>query len=285
MPYFRKHPSDLPVDGKIYMLRGSTIEFKVDAGPNKETLIIKAASPDIVQIKQKRISNKPGSIITITGKAVGTAVLQGYIETGSASPGRAPSIRCTGCISPLTVEVLQKIELPNKNTEAGAVTRMLLAENYTPESAHYNEKDSLIAMQWMRNVLENRLAFSHPHLLQVPHGSKSFIATIKGGSVEGFRSYPTIQKGKEKNITDAVKFANHARHPHFLQFRKHVENAIAVANGEKRGDDPCPTKLYAWKSEGSPAPSSNFVKFRTLVGQDFYTLTPNFIKNPLHPDK
>jgi len=286
--YFYDIRTNQIAPSKSYLLNGAAIEFKIGPDPDGKALIIKAAQPHIVDIKQKLIPNKPGwQIISVTGKALGTAVLQGYIETNSASPGRSSQLRCTACIPLMTVEVLPKMEWPDQNSEVGALARMLVAENITPHDKYgrYKEEDSLKSMQWMRNVLENRLAFSHPHLLQVPSGVRSLLPLIKSrGVVEGFKSYPDIGVSQKKVIDSTLSIANNVRDPKFMQYRIYMQNAIAVAKGEKRGVDPCSTKLYAWRTAGpNSSPGVNFIKFQTLAGQDFYTLTPGFIENPLHP--
>ena len=293
MAYFRNNSDNKPLTGKVYVVKDSSISIKVNGlGPNKKPLFIKAIPPGIVDIEHKPSSNPKivqlEQTIRITGKALGTASLSGYTDAqnSSAQPECTSSNNPAGCISPLIVEVMPYIELSMNNTEEDAIAHMLLAESIGPGRKNFKEEESLKAMQWMRIVLENRLAFSHPQLLQVPPGATSLLQLIKGRRViEGFENYPNIGKTQKTTIDGVVKEANNGGHPLFLQFRSHVQNAIDVAQGKKAGTDPCPTKLYAWVTAGTSSPSSNFVKYVTLAGQDFYTLTREFLNDPLQRKK
>ena len=292
MAYFRNNSTNQVLDSKIYVVNKSSIPVKVNGlGPGGKPLIIKPTPEYVVSVQQKSISNQAEQTLIITGNEVGSAVLYGYVDIGSNSalPGCSPTQhKFTGCISPLFVEVVPRMELPDLNTEEGAIARMLIAENITPDDSQgrYKEEDSLKAMQWMLIVLENRRAFSHPHLLQVPSNSASLTSIIRnGGVVQGFKDYPDLG-GEQKRTIDSVRErANIGTDRKFLQYRSYMKNAISVAQREKVGIDPCPTKLYAWVKADSRSPGSNFVKFQTFAGQDFYTLTPGFLQDPLHPKK
>lgn len=146
------------------------------------------------------------------------------------------------------VEILPRLELPPVNSEAGIIARMLIAENIMPDDKakkFTNLDDSLTAMQWMRIALENRLSFSHPQLLQVPKGATRLPELIKSrGVIEGFDNYPDIPLSQMKNIKNAVRIANDASISTFQLYRGYIKNAIDVAEGSRKGTDPCPTKLY-----------------------------------------
>ena len=292
MAYFRNNSTNQVLGGKIYVVRKSSILIKVNGlGPGGRPLIIKPNPGHIVSIKQKSIPNQAEQTLIITGNEIGSAVLYGYVDLGSNSalPGCPPAQhKFTGCISPLFVEVVPSMELPDPNTEAGIIARMLIAENITPDDPfeRYKEEDSLKSMQWMLIALENRMTFSHPHLLQVPSSAASLSSIIRsGGVVQGFKSYPNIGSTQQATIDKVEKRANLGTDGKFLQYRKYMQNAISVAKKEKTGVDQCPTKIYAWVTAGSPSPSANFVKFITFAGQDFYTLRQEFIDDPLQRKK
>ena len=45
--------------------------------------------------------------------------------------------------------------LPDANSDAGALARLLLVETYAPSNPHYDRAASLKAMRLMRRVIEN----------------------------------------------------------------------------------------------------------------------------------
>jgi len=122
--------------------------------------------------------------------------------------------------------------------------------------------------------------------VDIGSNSASLTSIIRNGCVvQGFKDYPDLG-GEQKRTIDSVRErANIGTDRKFLQYRSYMKNAISVAQREKVGIDPCPTKLYAWVKADSRSPGSNFVKFQTFAGQDFYTLTPGFLQDPLHPKK
>ena len=66
-----------------------------------------------------------------------------------------------------------------------------------------------------------------------------------------------------------------------------MKNAIDVAQAGKAqiGGDPCPTGLYGWVTARTASPGDNYVLFKRQGGQDFYTLTDEFKKDPSLRDK
>jgi hypothetical protein len=70
-----------------------------------------------------------------------------------------------------------------------------------------------------------------------------------------------------------------------LLYRQFIRDAISIASGTDPGKDPSPTGLYSWRTAKAASPGSNFVKYRTHGGQDFYTLTDAFRKDPLQRKK
>ena len=101
------------------------------------------------------------------------------------------------------------------------------------------------------------------------------------GQIEGFQKYPTIGKGQATVIEGVIRFANTSGHKDNRVYRQFIRDATDIASGAKAGKDPCPTGLYAWRTARSSSPGSNFVKWKTHGGQDFYTLTESFRKDPL----
>jgi hypothetical protein len=63
-----------------------------------------------------------------------------------------------------------------------------------------------------------------------------------------------------------------------------LPDSLTLVLGNILRDNPCPTGLYGWRTAGASSPGKNYVKFKTQGGQDFYTLSPGYLKNPAHPD-
>ena len=134
-------------------------------------------------------------------------------------------------------------------------------------------------MQWMRFVLDNRLRFG-PQSFDAGKSVTTLTALIKApNQVAGFENYPEIADKLNTLLNDVLSIANNSSHNDCLLYRQYVQNAIDVANGSKPGNDP--TGLYGWKTANSNSTGPNFVMYKSFGGQDFYTLTEAFKKDPL----
>ena len=77
------------------------------------------------------------------------------------------------------------IELDGETTTAGALERVLLAETWSPAAPGYDADESLKAMRYMRQMIENRLKFGHRY--GAPLHAKTEVDVISVGSqFEGF---------------------------------------------------------------------------------------------------
>ena len=65
-----------------------------------------------------------------------------------------------------------------ESSVAGAMERMFLAETRSPGLPNYDAKESLKAMHFMRQVVENRMN-SHNPIYGAPRGAKTEIHVIK----------------------------------------------------------------------------------------------------------
>ena len=82
---------------------------------------------------------------------------------------------------------------------------------------------------------------------------------------------PFLWRLAEDGILSA---ANDANSIYFDESRKPVE--WALSESQNRIND-CPVKIYSWKTAQSNFPGSHYCIYITLSGQDFYTLTPEWI--------
>ncbi len=93
------------------------------------------------------------------------------------------------------------------------------------------------------------------------------------GNVGGFQAYPNLSSQLSNTISDIVGIANDASDQRFSSYRSYVQKALSVANGENPITDPCPTKLYGWRTLGHGSSGSGYADFAPLAGQMFETLS------------
>lgn len=167
------------------------------------------------------------------------------------------------------------VELDPEATVAGALERVLLAETASPSALIYDPGESLKAMRFMRQVIENRLKFGHAY--GAPRGAKSEIEVISvGAQFEGFGSYPKLPPNISKNIRESLAIAN-AKHDHrSAEYIVFVNNAVLAATEVSPPVDArIPANVVAWKTKDAASPGPKYVFAGSAQGNDFYAvLTP-----------
>jgi hypothetical protein len=264
----------------LTLIGGSPFPLKVSGlGSDKHHVVLKSSSPVVkVVVLNAKDSNleqtlrlKPDSVA-----ATATATLGAYLASNPTQRDNKTS--------GLALTIEPKIELPAEKDDIGMVTRMLLAEAPNPGDQNFKAEESSGTMQRMLLVMYNRIEFG-PQYFKSSKGA-SLAEMIKSpDQVRGFENYPKIKQGQADLISRIVSIANTSAHQDNLKYRQHVRDAIAVASGGKPAKDPCPTKLYGWRTKDHPMNNNNYVKYETYGGQDFYTLSESFIKDPLQRDK
>jgi len=271
-----------PLPNQLTLVAGSPYSFKVSGlGPDKRHVVLMSSSPMVkvvvLNANDRNVEQTLRMEPVATVAAPTPATITAYL---ASKPTQKDGT--TGIVA-LTIE--PKIDLPAVATEAGIVTRMFLAEAVAPGSPNFVAAESKEAMQWMRLVMLNRLKLGAQHF-GAGKEATTLTAMIKSANqVEGFQNYPTIAKGQATVIDAVVRLANTSGHKDVLVYRQFIRDAISIASGTDPGKDPSPTGLYSWRTAKATSPGSNFVKFRTHGGQDFYTLTDAFRKDPLQRKK
>jgi len=206
-------------------------------------------------------------IVEITGSVNGTTTLKA--EFGGKT------------VATIDIKVFTKvtIKLPPQSTEKGMLTRLFLAESVNPGNAQYNESESKKSMIWMRQVIENRLKHKTPNIFgakkQTGKTSYTIGDIVKAkGQFHGFENYPTLLPAINVNLNGFVTIANNYNHSKRELYARFIENAEKAADKDalKGFVDPCPKRLYGWRTKGSGAPGGTFKKYKDLAGQTFYTL-------------
>ena len=273
-----------PISGNLTLIAGNILPFKVSGlGPDRRPLRIVSSSPAVtVTVVSAKENNFEQSLKLYAKMVTGStpAELHAYAKNGTEDTS-------TPCIK-VTVE--PRLELPKEATDAGALARVLMVENVTPGQRTFDPDEELTTMQWMRWVFINQLDFG------TKFGPKYFgtgkdadvTALIKANRrVQGFEEYPKIASDQRALLLEIIRIANDASDNRCELYRQYMKNAIGVAQANKAGigGDPCPTGLYGWVTTRTPSPGNHYVLFKRQGGQDFYTLTDEFKKDPSLRDK
>lgn len=276
----RNDRSTLPAD--LSMVEGNVLVIKVvGLGFNKKHLVLKSGSPELLSVHADRPDDRKleqSVKLTVVAKALRqerVVEVTAYVNDGRTSVVDAGTPR-------IRIKILPYLHLPAQDSELGILTRMLILETAGPEHPNYaGAAEARQSMQWMIRLLRNRLEAGPHHFSNKPSEAANLAVTsmtdvVKiSGQVEAFPRYPNLPDKKVALIKRTLDLANDATQGRFPAYRELLENAISVA-GSPPIADPCPTKLYGWKTQGAPSPGRNFKYFRSLGGQDFYTLTPEF---------
>ncbi|WP_454723653.1 MULTISPECIES: hypothetical protein [Cupriavidus] len=271
--FLRMDGSSLPA--RMTLIGGNTLWFKVSGlGPDRKHLRIASSSPvarvSVVSARDGNLEQKLrldiGEVRTAT-RAMLTAHAQ----------GGAPDHATQG----VEIRLEPALALPPAGDETGMLTRLLLVEAKGPgQPGFVSQSRTLLSMQWMRHVLLNRLKFG-PRFFGAGNAGTLAALIVAPNQVEGFEAYPTLTGFPATNLEAIVRIANDGTYSGYASRREFMQNAVDVAKGINPGIDPCPTGLYAWRTERAASPGDNFVKFVTESGTDFYTLTDEFIRDPL----
>lgn len=178
------------------------------------------------------------------------------------------------------------IELDPDNTPPGALERVLLAETAAPSAVGYDPDESLKAMRFMRQVIENRLRFGHAY--GAPRGAKTEIDVISVGSqFEGFGHYPKLPAHIAKNISESLHIANAGHDRRSATYVVFINNAVLAATEmTPPADAKIPVNVVAWKTQNAASPGPNYILVGTAQGNDFYAvLKPPQPKSAAHTNR
>ncbi|MES2821038.1 MAG: hypothetical protein V4812_18840 [Pseudomonadota bacterium] len=278
------------ISGPITLVVGNRLALKLEGlGPDKRHIVIKSSITAPLSIEQKGSDGQREQLITLTAKQAWPLLsLEAYEKTSGARIDQCKTPETLRCVTSVQITIVEPLQLPAENTDAGALARLLLAESISPGKNYPGGADSLLAMQWMRVVIENRMRFKDAQYLGDP-AARTITAVIKaskgGEQFKSFSGYPVIGSVQSKIISDSLNFANDGTYGEFAAYRLHVQNAIAVATGVSVSADPTSSGLYAWRTADSGSPGNNFVFYKNFGGQGFYTLTSEFMANPKDPGR
>ncbi|TKC83617.1 hypothetical protein FAZ69_24380 [Trinickia terrae] len=267
------------IGGQITLVAGNRLPFKVSGlGPNGRHLILTSDHHSVRIFPIRADHRNVEQRLMLEAHGCGVSCSQIAHVEAYVSDERGQPLRRDFDTDRLAVQILPKLELPPAVTETGMLARMLISENAGPESPDFvSLNEARVAMQWMVVVLRNRLKLGAQHFASGRHATTLESLIKAPNQVDGFENYPSIRPKQQQLIDKVAANANEGTHRLNKQYRDYPETALAVARGELTSADPCPTGLYAWRTSEAKSPGDNFVQFATKGGQDFYTLTNDFI--------
>ncbi|MFP8966754.1 hypothetical protein ACKC9G_09280 [Pokkaliibacter sp. CJK22405] len=271
-----------PLSNKITLVAGNSLPIKVEGlGSNRRHIILKSRNPQLLKVTAVQVNDRMlEQSLRIDVRREGIVTRQQTFLDAFINDDTSPQPKKDPTTASLEVEVLPEIKLPAENTDEGMLTRMLLVENITPGLPGYNSSEVEECMKWMRFVFINRMKLGSEFFGAGKDIHNLFDFIKAPNQVEGFSNYPRLSSTLSENLAKYIKIANDGSHIKNKEYRNYIELAMATArlSESNLGEDPCITKLYAWRSSGAASPGKNFVLFSSKGGQDFYTLTESFIQ-------
>jgi hypothetical protein len=253
----------------ITLFVGNTLRFKVVPAKGELVpfkLLASVPAPPIVSVVKDDVRNTANfQIYDVQAKTVG--VVQLTADNGKGAKA-----------GPLKITVKAPLVLPDAKTDAGALTRLLLAESLSPYFQQYDANEAKTGMQWMRLVVDNRLKRASSDVGTANAKSRADViksyVLIDGKKIvqfRGFENYPQIADAQLRAIQAILDVANDGAHPKQEVFYNHVLAAIEVPVG-KAIVDPCATGLLGWRTKDATGSGGQFVLYKSYAGQDFYTI-------------
>lgn len=278
MPYYRT-PSSHPIPhNKLILVKGETRKIVINglaqSGQHYKLVANKSDAIDIIATPNNK---KIEQSINLIAKKAEEVIL-------TPEDPKHPNIAAPD-LPKLTIDILVKLELPMIMTkEQLLLFKMLIAEAYSVNDKQYNVSLAVNSMQWMRYALLNRIELSKKFnlptkTLGVPQNDRTLKGTIcEGKVIEGFKPGGIISPKIETRIKQVLLSANTGSHKDCTDNRLLILTAMMVATGKFPGSDH-EKKIYGWRTGGATPPSKNFVLIVPLQGQEFYTLSDDFLNS------
>ena len=167
------------------------------------------------------------------------------------------------------------LQLDPASTDAGAMERMMLLETDDPNHHTYNRAESLKAMRWMKQVVDNRLAAPRKSRFGEPNDATTETDIISvGNQFEGFGDYPTLSADKNAKIYRLLSIGGATGDPRSAKYAGFVADAITAATELQPPTEARILNLAAWRTQGSKTPGGDFKFYMNLQGNTFYTASP-----------
>ena len=167
------------------------------------------------------------------------------------------------------------IQLAPESTDAGAMERMFLLETADPTRPEYNQPDSLRAMRWMKQVVDNRLAAPRKSRFGEPNDATTETDIISvGNQFAGFGDYPQLSGAFKGKLASILHLAAATGDPRNSDYAGFIANAIQAATEVQPPTEARVPNLAAWRTKSTHAPGGDFRLYQSLQGNTFYTASP-----------
>ena len=167
------------------------------------------------------------------------------------------------------------LQLAPESTDAGAIERMFLLETADPTRPDYNADDSLKAMRWMKQVVDNRLAAPRKSRFGEPADANTETDIISvGNQFAGFGDYPTLSAALKGKLTLILHLATANKDPRSEVCATFVSNAILAATETRPPVEARVPNLAAWRTKTTCPPGGDFKLYQSLQGNTFFTASP-----------
>ena len=152
---------------------------------------------------------------------------------------------------------------------------MFLLETADPSRPDYNQADSLKAMRWMKQVVDNRLAAPRKWRFGEPQDAKTETDIISvGNQFAGFGDYPELSADLKSKLAVILHLAAATSDPRNRDYAGFVSNAIMAATETQPPTEARVPNLAAWRTKATRSPRGEFRLYRILQGNSFYTASP-----------
>jgi hypothetical protein len=180
------------------------------------------------------------------------------------------------------------IQLPDISTDAGILSRLIIAECENPGFSDYNESDGQLSFRLMQAVIANRLsnnpgqfgapgATSFADIITAPNQFQGF--TMSGGAVQ-------LSQPVSDRIQAVMTNANTGAPGPFFQFVQDILNQVnGAVNDPLSGvtsinGTAVQSGTFGWRTVGSGDPGGSFFPIPAafggiVLGNQFYTLLPS----------
>ncbi|CAM3442821.1 hypothetical protein [Paracidovorax anthurii] len=269
-----KYIYDSPVPGAITLVEGNVLRVKLEAIDKRYTLVAVSDFPNVLEVTGTTHNSRADSwAFAVTARNAGNAKLM--LRSGRGAGESALTI--TPALVSVTVK--KAVSLPDPGSDAGLLVRLFLVEMPAPQEWATAGISGLEAaregMRMMHRVIANRLesGSAKEFMAAGARDVRGIVTASDRGNVQfaGFQHYPRIASKKQELIEARMAIVNDATNtPWHAKYVAFYEAALSVAT-EPLAPDPSPTGLFAWRTDDSGAPSPEFVEFKTLGGNTFYT--------------
>lgn len=174
---------------------------------------------------------------------------------------------------------MSDLRLDRESTDAGALERLFLLETADPDQGIYDRAQSLKAMRWMKQVIDNRLASPVKSRFGEPANATSETDIIAvGNQFAGFGDYPSLSASFKAKLYRLVYLGAYPD-PRGSRYAAFVADAITAATEPAPPPADRVPDLAAWRTSGRGTPGGAFRFVAGLQGNDFFSATPV----PPHP--